>query len=260
MNRRRFVGAVLPLVAVGTAGCLGSSDDGDPSTEDTDPGRSDDRNADESGRGNDDGDVPVESAEPEPAEPEPTADPQDGDDPHETGDGTDPDAVTEGIATPIDWDAVAIPASGTVPEWRVADPSATVDVERYDSAAEARDGLDLGSIDGGRRREVESLVEAADADGSVLLLVGATGPSACHDSIEVGDEEPGGVEVGGDGADEIGVVGRAAVADGSGDDQRCGGTVTFPSALVWAGFPDSAPERVAMTVADGWGEDETIVV
>ncbi|MFP8958755.1 hypothetical protein ACLI4Y_18785 [Natrialbaceae archaeon A-CW3] len=97
---------------------------------------------------------------------------------------------------------------------------------------------------------VGPFVRETDFDRQLLLFVESTGPTICHDRLEIDD-----VSLEGDV-----LSATATVVDTSGDDEGCGQAELSPSALARVTFADDAewPTRAEVTITDGWDETETI--
>ncbi|MEM4780756.1 MAG: hypothetical protein QXG03_04235 [Halalkalicoccus sp.] len=131
------------------------------------------------------------------------------------------------------------------PEWRDEDESGQLAV--FTTEDELRGALALDELPEDRREAVESLIEDTDFEETVLLSVASVGPTTCYDTLEV--EELG--------IEEATLSGRVTAVETSDSDELCGEAITYPSALLRPEF-GARPERVAITIVDGWGERETI--
>lgn len=131
------------------------------------------------------------------------------------------------------------------PEWREHDERGYLSVLITEN--EVRDSLRFDDLPEDHREEIEQFVAETDFEETVLLYVGSVGPSTCHDALEVRDLD----------LEERTLVGEIGVIDVSGGDTGCGGAETHPSALIRPEF-DVRPERIELTIIDGWDERETI--
>lgn len=132
-----------------------------------------------------------------------------------------------------------------LPEWREEGRAGSLDV--FASEDDVRESLELEELSEDRRDAVEAFVADTDFEKRLLLYVASAGPSTCYDRIEVHEL----------GIEEATMTGEVAAIDTSGGNVDCGAAETYPSALIEPAF-DDRPERVELTVVDGWGEGETV--
>ena len=98
--------------------------------------------------------------------------------------------------------------------------------------------------------ETVAFLEATDFEESVIAYVESVGPTTCDSLIEF-------AELGVSDATLVGNAAVASTADDADGDVACGEAVTYSGAMVRV-TAASLPERLRLTVTNGWGDSDEI--
>lgn len=123
------------------------------------------------------------------------------------------------------------------PDWARGDSKATADVIETKAQAQKR----LYGTD------IETFISQTDFDRSLILEVASVGPDQCHDQFALDRMTVS------DGVLHC----TARVVDTSQEGELCGQALTYPHAAIRATFASTVPQRVSITVTDGWGASTT---
>lgn len=94
---------------------------------------------------------------------------------------------------------------------------------------------------------LEEWLEETDFDHSRIVYVEAAAPNACYTQLDISNVT----------VKNRAIVGDAAAADTSSDDEACNEVETYPSAFVRV-TGDDIPADATFTLTDGWGESSEV--
>jgi len=169
------------------------------------------------------------------------------DDGGSAGDGGEPGG---GPGDVTDTDVVQYGPPGAPGPWPDDATGSTGVAVLIDDRDRATAVLAPGESSGDRRESLESFAEETDFATQRLLYVGSTGPDGCHDEIAFADVERG------DGRLAV----SAEVVDTAGPDEGCAQVVTDTGAVLRASFDGDPADEAAVTITDGWGDSDEVVV
>lgn len=144
-------------------------------------------------------------------------------------------------------------APSTTPDWWTDADEAGAVAKYFETESDARDTLDLETIDPERRDEVDTFIMATDFDRMGLLYLTSVGPSRAYDTIDVTDVD----------GSEAKPIATARVVDaekGKGGRTRAGAALTFPSALVRLPLESERVDDAVVRIVDGWGDEHEVRV
>ena len=152
------------------------------------------------------------------------------------------------IPSPVEHDIMKFAATFGVPDWADPDDSASGHLAVFTSVTPTMESLNFNEIDDDRKSTVKGFIEGTDFETEFLLYVASEGPNSNYRDVEITQLV----------AEDGVIVGSAKIrsAEETGADEA----PMYSSVLVRVTADDGWPERVEMTIVDGWDRERSVEV